>query len=126
VIDGPGPDLLVFENPFWAGGDPAQVFAELGEVSVSQDGVTWHSFPCDPASSGPWPGCAGWTPTESFDPASTPRLDQETCGGDAFDLAQLGLKSALYVRVRDLSGAGGAPSAGFDLDSVGLIHHSCR
>src|SRR4051812_37552150 len=38
ISDGPGPDLVVFENPFWPGGDPTQVYAELGEVSVSEDG----------------------------------------------------------------------------------------
>jgi len=38
IIDGPGADFVVFENAFFAGGDPEQPFAELAEVSVSQDG----------------------------------------------------------------------------------------
>src|SRR5215207_1336025 len=33
IVDGPGADLIVFENPFWPSGDASQVFAELGEVS---------------------------------------------------------------------------------------------
>lgn len=126
VVDGPGPDLLVFENPFWAAGDPQRVFAELGEVSVSQDGESWHSFACDPSPEGSWGGCAGWTPTQDFATDSLQTLDPEICGGDSFDLAQLGLDRALYLKIRDISGQGGAPSAGFDLDAVGLIHYACR
>ena len=46
VLDGPGVDFTVFENPFMTTvlgfvGDP---FAEPGRVSVSQDGTTWHVF----------------------------------------------------------------------------------
>ncbi len=44
IVDGPGADLLVFENPFWPDGNARDVFAELGEVSVSEDGETWHAF----------------------------------------------------------------------------------
>jgi hypothetical protein len=49
-------------------------------------------------------------------------LDAEVSGGDAFDLADVGLASARFVRVRDVSRAGAAPSAGFDLDAVGVVH----
>ena len=38
---------VVFENAFWPGGVRSMVYAELGEVSVSEDGETWLSFPCD-------------------------------------------------------------------------------
>ena len=48
-------------------------------------------------------------------------MDPESSGGDFFDLAELGLTSARYVRIRDLSGEGAAPSVGFDLDAVGLV-----
>ena len=46
IVDGPGADFIVFENAFWAGGDPKKPTAELAEVSVSDDGVTWKAFPC--------------------------------------------------------------------------------
>ncbi|MEO1338440.1 MAG: cell surface protein, partial [Myxococcota bacterium] len=34
IIDGPGPDFVVFENPFFIGGASDALFAELGRVSV--------------------------------------------------------------------------------------------
>ncbi|MEC9398605.1 MAG: cell surface protein [Myxococcota bacterium] len=124
IVDGEGDDFIVYENPFWASKDPLQVFAELGEVSVSEDGEEWHVFPCslEPEPEAQWHGCAGWTPTLVFDPFEHPQLDQEVTGGDAFDLSVVGLERAKYVKVRDLSTEGFAPSAGFDFDAVGVIH----
>jgi len=43
-------------------------------------------------------------------------------GGDSFDLADLGIAEARFVRIRDLSDAGGPPSAGFDLDVIGAVY----
>ena len=51
-------------------------------------------------------------------------VDPEISGGDLFDLEELGLSLARYVKIRDLSQEGAAPSVGFDLDAVGLIHFS--
>ncbi len=124
IENGDGPDFIVFENAFYAGGDPEAVFAELGEVSVSVDGEEWHVFPCRHDADGPpFDGCAGWTPTEVFDPWEVYPLDPEVTGGDAFDLSDLGLEEARYVRIRDLWGLGDAPLRGFDLDAVGLVHY---
>lgn len=117
--DGPGPDLLVFENPFYPGGDPESVFAEPGEVSVSLDGLEYRSFPCDPDP--PHSGCAGVTPTLEYDAQEVVPLDPEVTGGDRFDLADVGLENARYVRITDLGSEGAAGSAGFDLDAIGLI-----
>ena len=123
IVDGDGTDLVVFENPFWPGGDSAAVYAELGEVSVSADGVDWIAFPCDTAGDGAgnFPGCAGFTPTLEYDAAAVAPLDPAVTGGDAFDLAEVGLASVRYVRVTDVSDAGASPSAGFDLDAVGVV-----
>ena len=44
IVDGPGVDFTVFENPFLYGADGTLVFSELGEVSVSADGQTWQTF----------------------------------------------------------------------------------
>ncbi len=121
VVDGDGPDLVVWENPFWVGGDSANVFAELGEVSVSEDGETWHTWPCDPAAADYDAGCAGWRPRLEFSPCSEVPLSPSTVGGDQFDLADLGLTRARYVRIRDLATQGAPPSAGFDLDAVGAV-----
>lgn len=125
ISDEPGPDFIVFENAFWPGGDPSQVYAELGEIAVSQDGQTWHTFGCDREGNGAgsFPGCAGATPTQKYDPLEVLPLDHERTGGDAFDLADLGLESASFVRITDLSTLGETgTSSGFDLDAVGLTH----
>jgi hypothetical protein len=125
IVDGPGADLVVFENPFWPGGDATMAFAELGEVSVSEDGQTWHAFACDNTGDGQgnFPGCAGVTPTLVYDAATLVPLDPEKSGGDAFDLADLGLKRARFVKIRDLQTQPiGGTSTGFDLDAVGAIH----
>ncbi len=124
ILDGPGDDLIVFENPFWASGNAQAVWAELGEVSVSADGESWHTWDCDPEDTAEaiWPGCAGWTPTLAYDACELLELDPEVTGGNAFDLEDLGLSEARFVKVRDLAVDGGTPSAGFDLDAVGLVN----
>ena len=122
IVDGPGVDLVVFENPFWPGGDSEQVFAELGEVAVSADGDSWTVFPCDAAEGGwAWPGCAGWRPRLEDDACALP-MEPAKLGGDGFDLAEIGVAEARYVRIRDLATGGAPPSAGFDLDGVAAIH----
>lgn len=125
IVDGAGPDFVVFENPFWPEGDPTRVFAELGEVSVSEDGKTWLSFDCDAEGDGDghFPGCAGVTPTLEYDAEELVPLDPAKSGGDAFDLAELGVKRARFVRIRDLETLPpGGTSSGFDLDAVGVIY----
>lgn len=125
IVDGPGPDLVVFENAFWPGGDASAVFAELGEVSVSEDGEIWKTFPCDTEGDGEgnFPGCAGVTPTLEYDAEQLIPLDPKLSGGDAFDLADVGLKQARFVKIRDLETLPpGGTSSGFDLDAVGVVH----
>jgi hypothetical protein len=126
IADGPGADFMVFENPFWVRDDPTEVWAELGEVSVSQDGQTWHTFGCaaEPTQPGQWPGCAGWTPSKAYDSDEFALLDPAATGGDAFDLADVGLESARFVRVRDMleSTNSTVENVGFDLDAVGVVH----
>jgi hypothetical protein len=121
ISDGPGADLIVFENVFWANGDPDAAFSEPGEVAVSEDGERWEAFPCDPSAPIDESGCAGMHPTLAYDAAKMPELDPDETGGDAFDLADVGLSSARYVRIRDLSDEGEGTSAGFDLDAVGVV-----
>ncbi len=124
IWDEPGPDFIVFENAFFAGGDPQKPFAELGTVAVSEDGETWTEFPCT-ATEAPYGSCAGWHPVYANpDQNEIDPLDPETAGGDAFDLAEIGVESARLVRVTDrvdLIGAAGV----FDLDAVGIVHASC-
>ncbi len=124
IMDGPGPDFIVFENPFQIGGNPNAVFVELGEISVSQNGVEFFTYSCDFEDRvGGFSGCAGHTPvlanvlTNSIDPT-----DPESAGGDAFDLEDLGLPWVRYVRIQDLSDSGSGTNAGFDLDAVAIVH----
>lgn len=123
IVDGPGPDFVVFENAFFVGGDEALPFAELATVEVSEDGVNWHAFPCV-ASSPPYGTCAGWRPVFSHPDNGIDPLDPSVSGGDPFDLADIGVESARYVRITDRAdqqGQGGV----FDLDAVAIISPAC-
>ncbi|WP_156338998.1 cell surface protein [Chondromyces crocatus] len=123
IVDGPGPDFIVFENPFLVGGDPMKVFKELGEVSVSADGETWTTFPCQ-ADAYPYEGCAGWRPVLATPDSGEGMFNPEVAGGDPFDLAELGLSEVRFVRVRDISNFGAADTAGFDLDAIAIVNPS--
>jgi len=124
IVDGPGPDFIVFENPFYVSGDSDAPFAELATVEVSEDGEHFEAFPCT-ATEAPYGDCAGWHPvyanrdTNEIDPT-----DPEVAGGEAFDLGELGLTRARYVRITDrvdLTGLNGT----FDLDAVSIVHAAC-
>jgi hypothetical protein len=127
IADGPGPDFIVFENAFWAGGDPARVFAEPGEVSVSDDGVAWKTFPCT-AKAAPFGACAGWHPVYSAPNNGISAVDPAVAGGDAFDLADVGLPRARFVRIVDKGGSVCPPppdrpnTNGFDLDAIAIVN----
>ena len=117
LVDRDGVDLLVFENPF-----PGWI--ETGIVGVSLDGAEWHEWPCawDDEAEG-FLGCAGvqqvWANAEEngLDPT-----DPLVAGGDAFDLADLGMDEARFVSVRD-SGANAydGVAGGFDLDAIAVV-----
>jgi hypothetical protein len=125
IPDGPGEDLLVFENPFLIGGDPARPHAEPGYVAVSEDGEAWFEYECAYRRY-PFDGCAGWHPVYAAPGNGIDATDPEAAGGDAFDLADAGLVHARFVRIRDLGLAAPLPSsAGFDLDAVASVH-GCR
>ena len=121
IVDGPGPDFLVFENAFGFGPNPEDVFAEVGTVAVSDDGVTWVDFPCA-ADEPPWGQCAGWHPVfANPDDNAIDPTDPATAGGDVFDLADVGLEQARYVRITDRPDLADV----FDLDAVAIAHGLC-
>ncbi len=127
IVDLPGPDFTVFENAFYytiAGRQ--RTFAEPAEVAVSRDGLEFIAFAFDSLT---LKGCAGVTPTNGEHNPGDPRVS----GGDSFDIAELGLDSVRYVRLRDVTSiiqsnrqhpfwdptlTGAPPVAGFDLDAV--------
>jgi len=118
LVDGPGADLIVFENAFVG-------FTEPGEVSVSEDGLLWFSWPC--AEEAPFHGCAGLNPVlanpviNDIDPT-----DPAVAGGDVFDLAELDGGASLtvrFVRLRDIGqGKYLGETGGFDLDGIAVVH----
>lgn len=127
VVDGNGPDFIVFENPFLAapGDDPDFGFFELAKVEVSFDSETWTEFPYDTGSR---KGCAGHHPVlanaekNEIDPT-----DPKVAGGDAFDLKEIGVKVVRFVRITDVQSFGGDEgAAGFDLDAVAAVHSRPR
>ncbi len=124
IVDGPGADFIVFENAFFAAGDPEKPTAELADVSVSDDGTTWKTFPCTPSTSAPYGTCAGWHPVKSAPGNGVSPVDPAVAGGDAYDLQSLGVTTARYVRVRDLGtvacpvGPTKPTNVGFDLDAI--------
>ncbi len=148
IVDGPGVDFTVFENAFFVLDlfDVTGVFAEPGQVSVSEDGDNWCKFPCAFGSPPFFPGCAGVTPVQAQgdqDPTrphpSIPTLTSpedfigleifdvvmEGAGGDSFDLADCGMTSARFVRIDSAEfppDVVGPESQGFDLDAVSAIH----
>lgn len=151
IVDGPGPDLTVFENPFQPIGYPDFVFAETATVAVSTDSLTWYTFPFefdDPGTTAGlyekwrYKGLAGVTPVYSSPNNGISPFDPQVSGGDSFDLRDVGLSYAKYVRVTDTgttdiaptidsrghvvndpgNAMNAAPTAGFDLDAVAAIH----
>jgi hypothetical protein len=116
IVDGPGPDFVVFENPFEFG---AQVYAELATVEASADGVDWRAYPCS-AVEPPFGACAGWRPVH-LDGVDGP-VSPETSGGDAFDLADVGLATARFVRITDRVDVKPPDGGSFELDAVGIVH----
>lgn len=122
VIDGAGPDLIVFENAFHVNGDVTKpVWKDLGEVSVSEDGAQWVVFPCEPATY-QQSQCAGWRPVYASSESGVSAFDPAVSGGDPFDLASVGVARARYVRIRDRTLSVAPPTAGFDLDAVAVLH----
>lgn len=124
ILDGAGIDFIVFENPFFIGGNSQSPFVELAEVAVSQDGTSFIPFTCEAENRRDlYPGCAGVEPvlanseTNDLDPTNP-----EEAGGDGFDLEDLGLSWIQYIRLRDLSESGAGNSAGFDLDAIAIVH----
>lgn len=128
IVDGPGVDLIVFENAFSAD------FPEPGEVAVSDDGERWFTFTCTPET---LEGCAGVTPTLAYPDSGLDPRDPEAAGGDGFDLAALPDAPAQvsFVRIRDRSSEywatqgqgpwcdpGQQGSGGFDLDAIVAVH----
>lgn len=146
VINGDGPDFIVFENAFYAGGNPENTFAEVAFVEVSADGETFYRFPNDYDPEGTpinkptnWSGFAGVHPCLSHPDNGIDPTDPLVAGGDAFDLDDVGLDEIRFVRIIDTGegetvahdddgdeiydpGMPGEPYAGSDLDAIAAVY----
>ena len=141
LVNGPGPDLIVFENAFLPRGlTTLPPFAEPGVVSVSADGLTWRTFACARDAAPYFAGCAGVYPVfateaaSALEPSTTPieqlvgvPLDDfeppAGAGGDAFDLAEVGLAAARFLRIDASDRVAGLDGlGGFDLDAAAAVH----
>jgi len=120
VVNGDGPDFIVFENVFYVGGDPERRWMEPAIVSVSKDGSHFYTFPydfvphytasgeincynpyCYMNEDGSSRGFAGINPVYSNCGSPDPR-DLAAAGGDAFDLSSIAgvnLDWIRYVRI---------------------------
>ncbi|MBX7245672.1 MAG: hypothetical protein K1X53_09235 [Candidatus Sumerlaeaceae bacterium] len=155
IVNGPGPDFTIFENPFQPVGFPDQSFAETAIVSVSEDGTTWTTIPynfVDPGTTGGllqkscYSGLAGLNAVYSNPSNGISAYNPAVSGGDAFDLTSVGLTRTRFIRLTDTGTTGPTqiqapsgsiindygnalnppPSAGFDLNAVVAIHTSPR
>ncbi len=115
IVDSEGADFTVFENSFYIGGDPEMPFVEAGIVSVSEDGITWMEFPYDTST---YAGLAGVTPTNGSEDPTDPSVS----GGDSFDLADVGIARARFVRIADAAYLVPDMGPSFDLDAVVAVH----
>ena len=136
IVDGPGDDFIVFENPFLV--SAYNPFAEPAVVGVSSSGTSsadFIDFKCDltkttgdaKTQTWPYPGCAGVKPVLAGSGSCASPTNSSAAGGDAFDLAKLGVTQARYLRIRDAGvSTSGTTTQGFDLDAVVLIHYKKR
>jgi hypothetical protein len=145
VVNGPGPDLTVFENAFLIfGATTLGPYAEPGTVSVSADGVTWSTFGCAVDQPPFYPGCAGVYPVlaNADDPTAPDPLVPSTApvaslidvdvddyvppagsGGDTFDLDDVGLAAIRFVRIdASMLEFRLQQLSGFDLDAMAALH----
>ena len=103
VVDGPGDDIVVFENPFDISSGGGR-FMDPIVVEVSADGIDYATFAHDYLAPDPllwsdlpehWVGFGGITPVwlhEEDNPVDP--FDRAAAGGDGFDLADLAPSAA--------------------------------
>lgn len=117
ITNGPGDDFAVWENGFNVGGT-GRIYAELGYVDVSTDGVTWVEFPSaylevesgvpniDPTYVYNLAGNyeAHYIPVE--DREGTPFNLDDILGADAVLAGLVDPNEINHVRLRDIIGGG--------------------
>ncbi len=123
VVDGPGDDLVIFENVFITSADSSDTsaFVEPAYVFLSKDGRFFFMYPFDTSDANPynWTGLAGIKPTNYGADTTNP----DVWMGDRFDISAVGLDTVRFVLIADAMDL--CPSSlcsGFDLDAAGCIN----
>lgn len=127
LVDSPGPDFTVTENPFYDKRRPGTYYIERGVAGVAEEWGSFREFECslEPVTEvdqegnvrRTYPGCAGNYPM--------------IIGGDQFDLVNLGdkmPKKIRYIMVRDMGLSDRSAydnKEGFDLDSLLILGKIC-
>lgn len=143
IYNGPGPDFAIFENAFAFSN---LVFAELGYVEVSSDGMNFARFPSSYGNTGTVRQENSYRfqdPTNIYNLAGKHLNSAGESWGTPFDLAQVAgnplvdVMAIRYVRIVDIPGSGdfvdsaGQPifdswvtvgSGGLDLEAIGVLH----
>jgi len=127
IVDREGPDFIIFENVF-SNYSGTRIFVEPAIVSVSKDGINFVEFSYNPET---LEGLAGINWTNGKENC----FDYRVSGGDAFDLADIGMDSIRYIKIKDTSlivtklptnnkyySPAYLIANGFDLDAVVLLH----
>lgn len=129
IVDGEGDDFVIYENPFYIGGDPNKRYMDVGIVSVSEDGKTFFQIPYKIDDSFPLDNPNRYIGLAGIEPVY-PGEGPEGIGGDYFDLADVGLSRAKYIKITDpgnlIEDSGNQtesePTKGFDLDAVAALN----
>ena len=123
VVDGPGDDLVIFENVFITSADSSDTsaFVEPAYVFLSKDGRFFFMYPFDTSDANPynWTGLAGIKPTNY----GADTINPDVWMGDRFDISAVGLDTVRFVLIADAVDL--CPSSlcsGFDLDAAGCIN----
>lgn len=118
IRNGQGLDFTIFENAFLHTVS-LQVFRETALVAVSEDGINWIQFPVDSLS---FRGLAGVTPTNGDKDYYNPMES----GGDSFDLSDVGLERAIYLKITDAGDLIRDSGPSFDLDAIVVLNGEGR
>jgi len=126
IVDGPGADFTVFENPVQPAHDANQSFVDSAVVAVSNDGNNWTTFPFNIVSTeqsqlvykANYLGFAGVIPSLSSPTNGRSPFIPAQSGGDQFDLSTVGLQKARFIRINDTGTTTVAATADPDVDIV--------
>jgi hypothetical protein len=114
ITDQDGPDFVIYGDSGFTGG------IKTAKVEVAEEDTpsAYIEFPCDSVIP-PFKGCAGIHQVNS-----SKSSDIILAGGDAYDLARIGVKRAKFIRITDTGdNKSQMPETdGFNLDSIALVH----